>query len=150
MKWILYYIVTLGLNLVCAIAFHERLNLDFNSAVPIFLIGLSIFQAVYFFQNASKKDFNTNNNSDLTEEEWAQMTSYMIASYLIFIPLMLPFVWFFSSWGKLLSILVFLLAFTGGMIWYRLRHRKEYEARFAKEDKELEEQRKREELGKWK
>ena len=150
MKWVIYYIVTLGLNLVGVMAFHDRLNLVFNSVIPLFMIGLSIFQVGYFSKHPHKKDFNTNNNSDLTEGEWARMTSYMISSYLIFIPLMLPFVWFFSAGVKLLSILVFLLAFTGGMIWYRLRHGKDYQARFAKENKELEEQQKREELGKWK
>ena len=150
MKWVIYYIVALGLNLVGVMVFHDRLNLVFNSVIPLFMIGLSIFQVGYFSRHPHKKDFNTNNNSDLTEREWARMTSYMISSYLIFIPLMLPFVWFFSTGVKLLSILVFLLAFTGGMIWYRLRHGKEYRARFDQENKELEEQRKREELGKWK
>ena len=150
MKWVIYYIVTLGLNLVGVIVFHETLNFAFNSVIPLFMIGISIFQIGYFSRHPHKKDFNTNNNSDLTEKEWENMTSYMIASYLIFIPFMLPFVWFFSSWGKLLSILVFLLAFTGGMVYYRLRHGKEYRSRFDKEDKELEEQKKREELGKWK
>ena len=150
MKWIIYYIVTLGLNLVGVMVFHDRLNLVFNSVIPLFMIGLSIFQVGYFSKHPHKKDFNTNNNSDLTEGEWERMTSYMISSYLIFIPLMLPFVWFFSAGVKLLSILVFLFAFTGGMIWYRLRHGKDYQARFAKENKELEEQQKREELGKWK
>ena len=150
MKWLIYYIITLGLNLIGVIVFHEHLNLVFNSVIPLFMIGLSIFQVGYFSRHPHKKDFNTNNDSDLTEGEWERMTSYMIASYLIFIPLMIPFVWFFSAGVKLISILVFLLAFTGGMLWYRLRHRKEYGARFAKENKELEEQRKREELGKWK
>ena len=150
MKWVIYYIVTLGLNLVGVMVFHDRLNLVFNSVIPLFMIGLSIFQIGYFSKHPHKKDFNTNNNSDLTEGEWARMTSCMISSYLIFIPLMIPFVWFFSAGVKLLSILVFLLAFTGGMIWYRLRHGKDYQTRFAKENKELEEQQKREELGKWK
>ena len=150
MKWVIYYIVALGLNLVGVMVFHDRLNLVFNSVIPLFMIGLSIFQVGYFSKHPHKKDFNTNNNSDLTEGEWERMTSYMISSYLIFIPLMIPFVWFFSAGVKLLSILVFLLAFTGGMIWYRLRHGKDYQARFAKENKELEEQQKREELGKWK
>ena len=150
MKWLIYYIVTLGLNLIGIIVFHENLNLVFNSVIPLFMIGLSVFQIGYFSKHPHKKDFNTNNNSDLTEGEWARMTSYMISSYLIFIPLMLPFVWFFSAGVKLLSILVFLLAFAGGMIWYRLRHGKEYHARFAKENRELEEQQKREELGQWK
>lgn len=150
MKWVIYYIVTLGLNLVGVMAFHDRLNLVFNSVIPLFMIGLSVFQIGYFSKHPNKKDFNSNNDSDLTEGEWARMTSYMISSYLIFIPLMLPFVWFFSAGVKLLSILVFLLAFTGGMLWYRLRHGKEYHARFTKENKELEEQQKREELGRWK
>ena len=150
MKWVIYYIVTLGLNLVGILVFHENLNLVFNSVIPLFVIGLSIFQIGYFSKHPHKKDFNTNNNSDLTEEEWEKMTSYMISSYHLFIPLMLPFVWFFSSGVKLLSILVFLMAFVGGMLFYRLRHGKEYHARFDKESKELEEQKQREELGKWK
>ncbi|MBQ8432434.1 MAG: hypothetical protein IJX28_06080 [Clostridia bacterium] len=150
MKWVVYYAVTLGLNVACMIAFHENLHLEFHSVIPIFLIGLSIFLSVYYRTNPSRKDFSTNNHTDLTEEEWGVMAAYSGASGVIVVPLLLPFVCFFSTWAKLLSILVFFGGFVGGAVFYRLRHRKEYEARFAKEANELEEQKKREELGKWK
>ena len=150
MKWLIYYGITVILNIVCAIVFHEHLNITAGSIVPLALIALSIFQAVYFHNYRSKKDFNTYNDSELTEEEWAQLSVYMSKSYLIGIPWFLPFVLFFSTGIKMLSLLVFFAAFTGGAIYYRIRHSKDLQSRFAKEADELEEQKKRESLGKWK
>ena len=150
MKWVIYYVVTLGLNLFGALVFHERWNLEYHSLIPLFLIGLSLFQIAYFSRHPTKREFHSNNDSDLTDAEWEQMMQYSIRSYLVFIPFLIPFICFFSHWGKMLSIPVFFAAFVGGAVAYRIRHQKEYKARFAKEDKELEEQRKREELGKWK
>ena len=149
-KWVIYYVVTLGLNLFGALVFRERLNLEYHSLIPLFLIGLSIFQIAYFSRHPTKREYHSNNASDLTDAEWEQMMRYSVRSYLVFIPFLIPFVCFFSHWGKLLSIPVFFAAFVGGAVAYRIRHQKEYQARFAKEDRELEAQKKREELGKWK
>ena len=149
MKWTIYYIVTLALNAASLLLFHEHINISAVSAMPILLLADSIFQAAYY-HNHKNKELNTAHSVDtnITDEDWAQVTVYIVYSNLLAIPLFLPFIWFFS-WGKLLSFVLFLAAFAGGGIWYRVKHGNELHERHRKESKELEEQRKREELGKF-
>ena len=120
------------------------------SVLPLFLLLLSVFQSVYFNNNRGKKDFSSNNTSELTEKEWERMSVYMSRSYLVAVPLFIQFIIFFDSPAKVLSVLVFFAAFCGGGIYFRVKHKDERVSRFDKETKELEEQRRNEELGKWK
>lgn len=150
MRWIIYYGITVALNVVFALFFREHLNITLISAVPIFLMALSIFQAIYFANNRGKGNFSTSYGSELTEEEWAQISSYMTSSFFACIPHFVPFVLFFSTFAKCLSVLIFLAAFVSASMRYRIRHGADMRARLEQEAKDLTEQKNREELGKWK
>lgn len=147
---IFYYIVLLVLNIVSIIAFHNSINITAISIIPVLLMALSVFQAIYFHNNKGKKDFNTNNNSFLTEKEWEHMTVCMRNSFILCIPLFIPFIVFFPWWIKLLSLLVYIIGFAGGAIYYRIKYSNDVKSRISKESKEKEEQQRKEELGKWK
>lgn len=151
MGHIFYYAVTVLFNIIALIFFRAHINLTAASAVPLFLLGLTIFQSAYFYKNRSKHDFNTCNTTDLNDGEWENLSLYMSRSYRICIPLFLPMVFFFSTLVKtLLSVLVFMIAFTGGAVFFRLCHSKSFQARMKQESHELEEQKKKESLGKFK
>lgn len=151
MGYMVYYIVTLALNGLLLFFLRAYINITSTSLVPLFLIGLSVFQATYFYKNRSKQDFNAYNSSDLTDDEWEKLSLSMSGSYLILIPWFFPMVFFFSTLIKtLLSVLVFLIAFTGGAIFFRMCHKKSFQKRMKLESDELEEQKKRESLGKFK
>ena len=146
MKWIIYYATTLLLHVITLVIFREQINITSSSLVVILLISLSVFSALYYHHN---KDANTTYSvhSDITDPEWRHLASYRVYSYLIIIPIFLPFIWFFSSWFKLFSVLIFLLAFAGGSILFRIKHRKALQERYCRERHELWEQQRKEELG---
>ena len=71
-------------------------------------------------------------------------------SYLIVIPLFVPFVLFFSTLIKTSSLILYFIGFCGGMIYYRIRNYRAIKKSLNDEETELKKQIKREELGKWK
>ncbi len=150
MKRILYYIIVLAAEIVCAIVFRARLNITAMSVLPLFLIALSTYQAIFFNRYRRPEDFNAVYYSELTDAEFEKMSVCVRDAYIFSVPLYLPFVLFFSSWVKLLSMILFMASVAGGAIYFRLRYGRELHARYDKEKKELDEQKRREELGRWK
>ena len=66
------------------------------------------------------------------------------------LPLFLPFLFFFSPGVKCLSVLIMVGAYVGIFVYLTREANKMINAENAKLQKELEEQKKREELGRWK
>jgi len=66
------------------------------------------------------------------------------------IPLYLPFILFFPLWGKVMSLILYLAAFAGGNILFRIRHGRVIRERLRREEEEIRRQISREELGRWK
>ena len=145
---VIYYSVAFFINAVCAFVFRQNINITIAAVCPLFLMILSLFQGFYFNNNRSKGDFNTSSSADLTEDEWSILSVYMSYSYFIAVPVLIPFALFFGTPIKVLSIFVYLLAFSAGHICYRIKHSKEYTSRMKLESDELKEQLKKEELGK--
>ena len=77
---------------------------------------------------------------------------FSVTSVFIFatVPWMIPFIVFFSSPIKLLSIVVYLFGLIGGFVLYRIKNNKKIERRIEAEEKERKAQEKMEQLGKWK
>ena len=149
MKWFLYYVMMLVLNVLSLILFRKSIHVAYLSLMPLCLLGNSVFQA-YYYANRQAQEPNTTYSakSNLTDLEWEQVSRYTIRSHLISSPLYLPFVFFFS-WGKLLSFVLFVVSFLGGGIMFRLRYGKEWKGRCDREKNELCEQKKKEEMGRW-
>ena len=114
MGFIIYYFTTMMLNMVCYFTFNEHLHISYESLLPLVLGGLSVFQSVYFHTHRMKKDFNINNDSELTEDEWAVLAVYIRNSYMLSIPLYIPFILFFSAWVKIFSVLIYLFSLGAG------------------------------------
>ena len=149
MKYFIYYVLTATINIIIAVVFKSRIVLSKLSFVPVFLLLLSIFEAIYFYNNSERTDSDTNyslNSYRLKNEEWSIFTEYMMISFLLSIPLYIPFIIFFD-WLKLISILIFLLCFILGSAVFKLRFRKQLNANKSKEKEELEKQKAKEELG---
>ena len=152
MKWFLYYTAALVVNVGMTVLFKNRINIGSSSAAPLFLLILSLFMSVYFYTNRSKSDFSTNgNNIEFTEKEWNAVAIYISRSFALSIPLYITLFLFISPIIKaVLSSLVFLLSLVGSIFFYRIENRQALNSRFENEKKELEEQKKLEESGKWK
>ncbi len=149
MKYFIYYILTTTINIIIAVVLKSHIILSKLSFVPVFLLLLSIFEAIYFHNNSEKPDSDTNYSVEhyrLQKQEWTTFTKYMMIGFLLSIPLYIPFIIFFD-WLKLISILIFLLCFILGSAIFKLRFRKQLNANKLKEKEELEKQKAKEELG---
>ena len=147
---ILYYCITITANMVAAIIFHKSINITGMSVVPLFLIALMIFQALLFKNEKVENGFRTAYGSNLTVTEEIRMLGSASSVLFATIPFMIPFILFFSSPVKLLSILVYVVGLLGSFMLYRLRNKSEIRKRMTSEEAQRIEQESREQLGKWK
>ena len=149
----IYYIVTALFNVLAVVFFYRQINISFFSLVPFLLMLLMLFQGFYFKKSAEEAEMggtSTAYGSDLTTSEEKKLFSYNADSLFAFIPLLVPFILFFPSGFKLLSILVYLLGFVSGSLFYRVRSNKERHRRAQAQKEDLKKQRQREEQGRWK
>ncbi len=148
MKFIVYYIVAVSANIVSVLVFRNYINISVMSTIPLILIVLSVFQAVYF--NKHNELNTTAYGSGFTKNEEAELSKYTSKSLLSVIPVMIPFILFFDSLLKIISVLLYIFGFIAGPVIYKIKHRDDLNSRINREKKELEEQKKREEMGNWK
>ena len=147
---IIYFGITIIANVVAAIAFHKSINITGLSLIPLFLIALMIFQALIFKNEKVENGFRLAYDSNLkTNEENSMFRSGSIFLFAT-IPWMIPFILFFPSFVKLLSILVYIVGLVGGLLLYQSRNKEKIIARMNAEETERKEQEKKEQLGKWK
>ena len=106
-----------------------------------------LFQAFIFKNEKIENGFRIKSASNLTATEENAMLNSGSVFLLAMIPWMIPFVFFFSSFIKMLSILVYVLALIGGFVIYRLKNKQKISNRMNSEEKERQEQEKKEELG---
>ena len=147
---LIYYCIATIANVVAIIAFYKNINITGLSIVPIFLIALMIFQALMFKHEKVENGFRTKYGSNLTADEENAMQSVGSKFLYATIPWMIPFIVFFSSPIKLISVLVYIIGFIGGSVLYVSKNKNKITDRMSAEEKERQEQEKKEQLGKWK
>ena len=147
---IIYYCITIIANIVAAIVFHKSINITVLSAMPLFLIALMIFQAHIFKNEKVENGFRTAYCSNLNADEENKMLSSGSTFLFATIPWMIPFILFFPSIVKALSILVYIIGLIGGLLLYRIKNKRKIMNRMNEEEIERQEQEKKEQLGKWK
>lgn len=147
---VIYYCITILTNIAAIPIFFEYINISALSIVPLFLIALMIFQALFFKNEKVENGFRTAYGSNLTADEENNMLSSCSTFLFATIPWMIPFIIFFASPVKALAILVYFIGLIGGLVIYRFRNKGKIANRMTAEEKERQEQKKNEELGKWK
>ena len=145
-----YYLITIIANIAAAVLFHDHINFTAMSIIPLFLILLMLFQGFYFKNEKTENGFRTTYGSNLTTEEENRMFAYGSRALFAAIPLEIPFILFFPSFVKVLSILVYIVGLVGGLLLYRIKNKGKIVHRIDAEEKERQEQEKKEQLGKWK
>ena len=147
---IIYYYVTVLTNIAAIFIFFKNINITVLSIIPIMLISLMMFQAKFFKSERIENGFGTAYGSNLTADEENKMLDSGSSFLLATIPWMIPFILFFPSIVKVLSILVYIIGLVGGLILYRIKNKGRIVNRMDVEEKERQEQEKKEQLGKWK
>ena len=147
---IVYYSITILANIIAIFIFHKNINISALSIIPLILIALMIFQAYFFKKEKVENGFRTTYRSNLTDNEENNMLNSASTFLLATIPWITPFIFFFPSFVKILSVLVYIVGLIGGLILYRIKNKGKIVDRIDVEEKERQEQQKKEELGKWK
>ena len=147
---VIYYCITILANIAAIPIFYEYINITELSIVPLFLIALMIFQALLFKTEKAENGFRTNYAGKLTDAEENGMNLSISKFLPATIPWIIPFVIFFPSVVKVLSIFVYVIGFGGGAVLYKLKNKDKITSRMQAEENERREQEKKEELGKWK
>ena len=147
---IIYYCTTILANIAAIFIFHKNINISALSIIPLILIALMIFQAYFFKKEKVENGFRTTYRSNLKDNEENNMLNSASTFLLATIPWMIPFIFFFPSFVKILSVLVYIVGLIGGLILYRIKNKSKIVDRIDVEEKERQEQQMKEELGKWK
>ena len=147
---VIYYCITILANIAAIPIFFEYINISALSIVPLFLIALMIFQALLFKNEKVENGFRTAYGSNLTADDENKMLDSGSTFLFATIPWMIPFILFFLSPVKLLSVLIYVLGLAGGPILYKFKNRGKITNRISAEEQERREQEKKEQLGKWK
>ena len=142
---IVYYSITILANIIAIFIFHKNINISALSIIPLILITLMIFQAYFFKKEKVENGFRTTYGSNLTNDEENNMLNSTSTFLLATIPWMIPFIFFFPSFVKVLSVLAYIVGLIGGLILYRIKNKGKIVDRIDVEEKE-----RQEELGKWK
>ncbi len=150
MRWLIYHIVCVAIDILCVVLMPQYIHITSMSLVPVAMILLTILQVCLFKDTQQEEGFSTAYGSELNASEQNTWTHYMKFSLMLSLPWQFIFVMFFPNAVKFFSCLWYVIFFVGGSVAFRLKHGKQLGRRKQAQREELEEQRKREELGKWK
>lgn len=148
---LIYFAILLIEVLLTLVLFKHTNFISLYSSAPIACIIISLFCS--FLGTESKpnrvSDTETAYGSNLTLEEQYELSVCQATAHIISILIHLPILFFVPSAFKLISIAVIIFAFIGSGVYFRIKHGKDVKSRIDKENCELEEQKKKEELGKF-
>ena len=150
MFWIIYICIALVLNGLCIFVFNEYLHVSALSLLPLVLMAIMLFQAIYYKKGTPESEVSTAYGSGFNNKEQSALLKYASKTLLGGFPLLIPFVFFFTDAVKILSVIVYILSFASGIIYYRIKYKAEFGARNLEEKRQLQEQIKKEAQGKWK
>ena len=147
-----YYIAHVVLNLVLLVVFRANIVIDSLSVVPVFLIALMLIQAPMFKVDIHRNSlgdtaYSTGNTVRLTDDELEKQYKYTRYAFYGLIPFVFPFIFFFSSYAKLCSIIPYILAYVVGNVFFKFKYGKTIKTRLETEKEELRKQLQNEELG---
>ena len=165
LKWGIYYAAVIVAGIIAARVFSGHLNITFYSVMPVFYVAVPVIMFCSedspFYSSRRER-----NIAPIYEDGVKRWVSYdpetvmdRIISLVVWgpVPLCLPFVLFFSNKVKMLSFLGLLAPFLllcavalVMLIWGACNAPREIKSQKHAEQKELEEQKRREEMGKWK
>ena len=122
----IYYSITIALNLIVAVVFYQSINITALSIIPLFLIALMLFQAMLFKNEKAENGFKTNYGETLTNAEQNGMNLSISKFLPATIPWMIPFILFFPSFVKALSIFIYSIGLGGGAVLFKIKNKGKY------------------------
>lgn len=145
-----YIILAVILNAVLTIIYIDHISINASSLIPIAVLMLMLIQSLLMFSNSRTYGDTAYSHSSLirlTDAEEQELYAILRKTLLCLVPLCIPFVLFFSTYVKLLSIMIYFVSFIASGIIFKLKNRNKIKGRIQKEAHDLREQQKKEELG---
>lgn len=152
----IYYAVHAVINAMLLIVLHNRIILHHLSIAPLVLMAMMGFNILLFKEGAEEETNygntaytpgNTGTAAQLTFEERKEANGYFRSAFLLMLPFEIPFVFFLPSYFKLFSLVPCLLAYILGGVITKRKMRGRIQKRLEEERRDLQEQKRREELG---
>lgn len=146
MKRVIYIIVGILLNVLAVVLFREHLMISGASSVSIvFMAVLGLMSWSFDIVKKGEMPINTGSSSKLNDEETAKLGEVLSAISFGMIPILIPFVFFFSDTVKIIvSVSLLCSVVIVGFLAFRFAWGKKIKARLEKEEKERIEQEKSE------
>ena len=119
----IYYWIAIIINVVATFVFYQYINITVVSLIPIILLAIMIFQANYFKREKAERGTRTTYGSSLTENEESEMMKCAGKGIFLVLPWMIPFILFFPSIIKGLSLLLYFAGLIIGALMYRFKKR---------------------------
>lgn len=139
------YVISIALTTIFGFVFSSKIVLDYSSITPMFVSVIMIIQAFVIKYSTSSTNFS---NGNLSNEEVSTLVKTISIATIYLIPLNFPLVIFFGVQAKIIvSLLVLFSSYAIGLVAFRLKHSTKIKERLAKENTDLQEQLKKEEMG---
>lgn len=142
--WVLLYVASAFLSGIFALVFSESISFF---VAPVIVIAALILQAIILLANDVAETAPLS-SGDLNKAEVYSLMHTIAYATLCAIPLLFPLILFGSLKIKtVISCTIWVLTFLVGFVIFRIKNSKKIKNRINLEEKELQEQKKREEDG---
>ncbi|MBO4982992.1 MAG: hypothetical protein J6D23_02950 [Clostridia bacterium] len=139
------YVISIALTTIFGFIFSSKIVLGYSSITPMFVSVIMIIQAFVIKYSTSSTNFS---NGNLSNEEVSTLVKTISIATIYLIPLNFPLVIFFGVQAKIIvSLLVLFSSYAIGLVAFRLKYSIKIKARLSKENADLQEQLKKEEMG---
>lgn len=142
--WVLLYVASAFLSGIFALVFSESISFF---VAPVIVIAALILQAIILLAN-DVAETTSLSSGDLNKAEVYSLMHTIAYATLCAIPLLFPLILFGSFKVKtVIYCTIWVLTFLVGFVIFRINNSKKIKNRINLEEKELQEQKKREEEG---
>ena len=112
MKWTVYYLAHALMNVIALFLFRDHLTVNAGSIAPIVVMAIMILQATLTFNKNTELGSTAHSESDrLSSDEKNLLVKNLKTVFLITIPFASPLIFFLPLFAKLLSILLYFIAY---------------------------------------
>jgi len=149
---IVYYVIALVANIISLIVLSNCISITIVSIVPVIVFILLAIWSFYYKEQSRQKyqgdTAYTVKGDRFSKEEQNNLHTCLSNSFSMMIPLCVPFIFFFPNHIEAFSVVLYFVGIILGRGMFDCRYKKEVEERLSREKRELEEQIKKEEIGK--
>lgn len=146
MKKVIYMIICVILNVVAIVIFREHIRItELSSMSAVFMLVLAFLSWSFTLTVKGDMPLNVGGSTELNDDEISRLARMLCNVCFGMIPLLIPFIFFFSDTIKtVVPVALLCSAVIVGALAFRILYGKSIKARLEAEENEKNEQQKRE------